>query len=120
MPAPKTDGEIAFIIQVNYEPAFNNCISLCIQGGLEGLYKSQLYLKNKSKIMDYNIMVTNADQVDLSEFKENMEILDSVYDCFNIKIVEASANKSNDETVKPDKKEDPPKKKGFLSRLFKK
>ena len=122
MPAPKTDGEMAFIIQVNYEPAFNNCISLCIQGGLEGLYKRQIYLKNKSKIMDYNIIVTNTAQVDLSKFKENIQILNSVYDCFNIKIVEAAENKSDDETNKPNNKEEkePPKKKGFLSKLFKK
>ncbi|MGM9535788.1 MAG: hypothetical protein ACI3VR_11065, partial [Intestinibacter sp.] len=59
-------------------------------------------------------------QVDLSKFKENIEILNSVYDCFNIKIVEAEENKSDDETNKPDKKEEAPKKKGFLSRLFKK
>ena len=49
MTAPKKDGEIAFIIQVNYNPTFNNCISLCIQGGLEGLYRNQFYLKNSSK-----------------------------------------------------------------------
>ena len=72
--------------------------------------------------MDYNIIVTNAAQVDLSKFEENIEILDSIYDCFNIKIVEAAENKSNDETNKPNNKEEkePPKKKGFLSKLFKK
>ena len=120
MPAPKKDGEIAFIIQVNYNPTFNNCISLCIQGGLEGLYRNQFYLKNSSKIIDYNIMITNASEVDLSKFKENIDVLNSVYDCFNIRIVEAPENnplgdKSNDKEEKAS-----PKKKGILSRLFKK
>ena len=120
MPAPKKDGEIAFIIQVNYNLTFNNCISLCIQGGLEGLYRNQLYLKNSSKTMDYNIMITNASEVDLSKFKENIDVLNSVYDCFNIRIVEAPENnplgdKSNDKEEKRS-----PKKKGILSRLFKK
>lgn len=120
MPAPKKDGEIAFIIQVNYKPTFNNCISLCIQGGLEGLYRNQFYLKNSSKTMDYNIMITNASEVDLSKFKENIDVLNSVYDCFNIRIVEAPENnplgdKSNDKEEKGS-----PKKKGILSRLFKK
>ena len=36
---------------------------------LEGLYISEFYLKNKSKTMYYNIIVTNASQVDLSKFK---------------------------------------------------
>lgn len=101
---------------------FNN-----LYNRLEGLYISEFYLKNKSKTMYYNIIVTNASQVDLSKFKENIEILNSVYDCFNIKIVEAPANKSDDKATKPDnakvtnkEEKEPPKKKGFFSKLFKK
>ena len=120
MPAPKKDGEIAFIIQVNYNPTFNNCISLCIQGGLEGLYRNQFYLKNSSKTMDYNIMITNASEVDLSKFKENIDVLNSVYDCFNIRIIEAPENNSLGDKSNDKEEKGSPKKKGIFSRFFKK
>ena len=117
-PTPQANNEIAFSIQVDYVPAFNNCICLCIQGGLEGLYKSQLHLKNSTKTLDYFIMVKNKDQVDLTKFRECIEIINSVYDCFNVKITDNEFAEAKPEPKKEEK--EPPKKKRFFSRLFNK
>lgn len=81
-----TEKGIAHIIQVNYDDRFPNSIAICIQGGLEGLYQSGIYKKNPSGKMEYHILIDDNGK-DVSKFIENCNVLNDLYDEFEIKCV---------------------------------
>lgn len=112
-PLPLKEGGIAFVIKVDYDPKYVNSISICIQGGLEGLYQSELYKRCKNEVMDYNIVI-NSNGFDTSLFSENMNSINNLYENFNIVLTDEIKGKSIDND------ENKPKKKGLFSKLFKK
>lgn len=102
---------IGHLISVVYDERFVNSISLCIQGGIEGLFQSKVWQNNKNSILEYHILVDNTANGNTEAFLANMEFLNKVY--LNIDIIV----KNMDFTKKEAKMEEK-KKKGFLSRLF--
>ena len=123
MPVP-SQGGLSYLANVNYDPRFVNSITLCFQGGIEGLHTT--FASNPNVKLDKYIIqiVTGGD--DLDAFKTNIEQLDKMYDDISIvilsngKMVYGSENNA-DEVEKNNNtslKEEPPKKKGFLAKLF--
>lgn len=123
MPVP-SQGGLSYLANVNYDPRFVNSITLCFQGGIEGLHTT--FASNPNVKLDKYIIqiVTGGD--DLDAFKTNIEQLDKMYDDISIvilsngKMVYGSENNA-DEVEKNNNtslKEEPPKKKGFFARLF--
>lgn len=80
-PIPSKTG-FSFSSKVEYNPRFVNSITLCLQGGIEGL---QIASSGNAKINwdKYIIKVTNKVD-DLSAFKDNIEKLDKMYDGVSI------------------------------------
>ena len=123
MPVP-SQGGLSYLANVNYDPRFVNSITLCFQGGIEGLHTT--FASNPNVKLDKYIIqiVTGGD--DLDAIKTNIEQLDKMYDDISIvilsngKMVYGSENNA-DEVEKNNNtslKEEPPKKKGFFARLF--
>jgi len=123
MPVP-SQGGLSYLANVNYDPRFVNSITLCFQGGIEGLHTT--FASNPNVKLDKYIIqiVTGGD--DLDAFKTNIEQLDKMYDDISIvilsngKMVYGSENNA-DEVEKNNNtslKKEPPKKKGFFARLF--
>lgn len=123
MPVP-SQGGLSYLANVNYDPRFVNSITLCFQGGIEGLHTT--FASNPNVKLDKYIIqiVTGGD--DLDAFKTNIEQLDKMYDDISIvilsngKMVYGSENNA-DEVEKNNNtslKEEQPKKKGFFARLF--
>lgn len=70
------DNGICYSATVNYDPRFVNAITLCFQGGIEGLYTMQ---KHSGVLLGtYTITVSNPHQ-DLSALQRNLALLDRMY-----------------------------------------
>ncbi len=111
-PVPLETG-IGHLISIVYDERFVNCISVCIQGGIEGLYQSNVWQHNQSKIMEYHILVENNGG-NIKPFMDNMTFLNEVYPNFKIiiKNMNEEPSKQGFEIEKTEKK------KGFFSKLF--
>ncbi len=83
-PVPSQNG-LSYLANVNYDPRFVNSITLCFQGGIEGLHMT--FANNqKTKLDKYIIqIVTGGDNLDA--FKINIEQLDKMYDDISIAII---------------------------------
>lgn len=80
-PIPSKTG-FSFLSKVNYDPRFVNSITICLQGGIEGL---QIASSNNAKIKWDKYIVKVSNEVDdLSVFKSNIEQLDKMYDDVSI------------------------------------
>lgn len=122
LPMPSQRG-LSYLANVEYDPRFVNSITLCFQGGIEGLHMT--FASNpKVKLDKYIIQIVSGGE-DLEAFKKNIEQLDNMYDDISIVVMSngkmiygaedaVSENKSTCEA--PAKEE--PKKKGFFSKLF--
>ncbi len=110
-PLPLENG-IGYLASVDYNTKFVNSISLCIQGGIEGLYQSGIWQKNKNQIMEYHVLVDDNNE-DISQLRTNMGILNDLYPNFEIKVVNQKDTKKQSQVSNED-----PKKKGLFSRLF--
>lgn len=122
MPIP-SQGGLSYLANVNYDPRFVNSITLCFQGGIEGLHTT--FASNPNVKLDKYIIqiVTGGD--DLDAFKTNIEQLDKMYDDISIVVLSGTKviygkeinTKSNmSESHFPVNKESP--KKGFFAKLF--
>ncbi len=124
-PSATAEG-LSYSAKLNYHPEFVNSITLCFQGGLEGLMTMRALMK-PSNPMRYRISV-NANGHDLSPLRENIDFLNHAYaEDFVVEIVpdgaaakpgETSAHK--EETAETAGKPNvvPVKKKGILAKLF--
>ncbi len=122
MPVP-SQGGLSYLANVNYDPRFVNSITLCFQGGIEGLHTT--FASNPNVKLDKYIIqiVTGGD--DLDAFKTNIEQLNKMYDDISIvilsdgKMIYGSENNTKEDvkTSNPSVKEEPPKK-GFFAKLF--
>ena len=118
-PLPLENG-IGYLASVEYEPRFMNSISLCIQGGIEGLYQSGIWQKNKNKIMEYHVLVSDNGH-DIAPFVANMTVFNDLYPDFEIKVVNQKDTKKNsaaDSKPAQNTAKKPAEKKGFFSKLF--
>ncbi len=118
MPLSKND-EVAHMVQVNYNPALENCVALCIQGGLEALCQAGIPAKNRTRRMDYIVLTANKGELDGSVLKANLELLGSVYPEFIIITTGAEKEKAAQPVPEPAKVREPERKKGLFSGLFK-
>ena len=142
LPGLGKDGTLSYQTQVNYNPAFKNCICICLQGGLEGLHLSlQLPGITQNRKVKYNLTVVSNGN-DLTEFKELISSLNTFYDDIDIAI---TSNDSGTSTVHQTADKEPaevnayakqtpeiiqkspepntresaaPRKKGFFAKLF--
>lgn len=122
MPMP-SQGGLSYLANVNYDPRFVNSITLCFQGGIEGLHTT--FASNPNVKLDKYIIqiVTGGD--DLDAFKTNIEQLDKMYDDISIvvlsngKMIYGSENNAEEamQPSNPPMKEEP-QKKGFFAKLF--
>ncbi len=118
-PLPLENG-IGYLASVEYDPRFVNSISLCIQGGIEGLYQSGIWEKNKNKMMEYHVLVVDNDH-DITPLVDNMNVLNEVYPDFIIKVVnqkDKTKNLANDSKNTSNSSTFAPEKKGFFAKLF--
>ncbi len=118
-PLPLENG-IDYLASVEYDPRFVNSISLCIQGGIEGLYQSGIWQKNKNKMMEYHVLVVDNDH-DIMPLVDNMNVFNEVYPDFVIKVVNQKDTKKNSDTDSKSAQNTVAKsaeKKGFFSKLF--
>ena len=118
-PLPLENG-IGYLASVEYDARFVNSISLCIQGGVEGLYQSGIWKKNKNKIMEYHVLVSDNGQ-DIAPFVSNMTVINSLYPDFEIKVVNQKDTKKNavkDSEPAVNTTTKSSEKKGFFSKLF--
>lgn len=80
-PKPSKAG-LSYLANVNYDPRFANSITLCLQGGIEGLHMA--FANNqKLKLDKYIIQIVNG-STDLSALRNNVEQLDKMYDDVSI------------------------------------
>ena len=138
LPVP-SQGGLSYLANVNYDPRFVNSITLCFQGGIEGLHMT--FANNpKTKLDKYIIQIISGGE-DLEAFKANLEQLDMMYD--DISIVMLSDGKvvygekpeiiknehensapvnatQNNSATKKAATQTPKKKLGFFAKIFKK
>lgn len=133
-PVP-SEGGISYFAEVKYDPRFANSITLCFQGGIEGLYMASAG-NPELRLDKYVIMITSGGK-DLEALKANIEQLDKMYDDISLVIMsddkivykgatESESGKSNSITTasKSNKSnggvpvDKPEKKKGFFEKLF--
>lgn len=121
-PVPSGEG-LSYLANVNYDPRFVNSITLCVQGGIEGLHMA--FANNPKVKLDKYIIQVNSGGEDLEAFKTNIAQLDKMYDDITIVIVpdgkavygeKKEINKNVGENCTP--VNTPAKKKGFFERLF--
>ena len=86
-------------VRVEYEPRFVNSISMCIQGGLEGMHMSRR-LSPLQGVMKYHV-VTASNGHSLDKFRENLQLLNQMYDDYEIELV------CHDEPGRAEKEEAP-------------
>lgn len=121
MPVP-SQGGLSYLANLNYDSRFLNSITLCFQGGIEGLHMT-FANKPNVKLDKYIIQVVSGGN-DLSAFKNNIEQLDQMYDDISIvvmcdgKLIYGEMNNTQEKanTDKPLVKDEP--KKGFFAKLF--
>lgn len=121
MPVP-SQGGLSYLANLNYDSRFVNSITLCFQGGIEGLHMT-FANKPNVKLDKYIIQVVSGGN-DLSAFKNNIEQLDQMYDDISIvvmcdgKLIYGEMNNTQEKanTDKPLVKDEP--KKGFFAKLF--
>lgn len=107
---------------LNYDSRFVNSITLCFQGGIEGLHMT--FANNPNVKLDKYIIQVVSGGKDLSAFKNNIEQLDQMYDDISIvvmcdgKLIYGEMNNTQEKanTDKPLVKDEP--KKGFFAKLF--
>lgn len=121
MPVP-SQGGLSYLANLNYDPRFVNSITLCFQGGIEGLHMT--YENNPNVKLDKYIIQVVSGGNDLSAFKNNIEQLDQMYDDISIvvmcdgKLIYGEMNNTQEKvnTDKPLVKDAP--KRGFFAKLF--
>lgn len=113
------ENGIGHFISVEYDARFVNSISLCIQGGIEGLYQAGVWQKNENSIMAYYISVADNGN-DISPLVSNMTALNELYPDFVIKVVNQKDEKNSvSESKSSNGNENKPiNKKGFFAKLF--
>jgi len=77
------DGRTARHIQVKVDPAFLNCLTLSIQGSLEGLYLTGAHKKNADERMYYLIQSDATGEV-WDALRSKIDALDYLYGCFTV------------------------------------
>ena len=77
------DGRTARHIQVKVDPAFLNCLTLSIQGSLEGLHLTGAHKKNADQKMYYLIQCDATGEL-WEEFKSKVEALDYLYKDYTV------------------------------------
>ncbi len=77
-----SQGGLSYLAVLNYDPRFVNSVTLCLQGGIEGLHTA-LSLKPDFKFDKYIIDVT-SDGDDLTPLKNNIAQLDKMYEDISI------------------------------------
>jgi len=121
MPVP-SQGGLSYLANLNYDSRFVNSITLCFQGGIEGLHMT--FANNPNVKLDKYIIQVVSGGNDLSAFKNNIEQLDQMYDNISIvvmcdgKLIYGEMNNTQEKanTDKPLVKDEP--KKGFFAKLF--
>lgn len=121
MPIP-SQGGLSYLANLNYDPRFVNSITLCFQGGIEGLHMT--FANNNDIKLDRYIIQVTSNGHDLSALKRNMEQLDQMYDDISI-VVMCDGNLIYSRQSQPQKQETPTntknttaEKKGFFAKLF--
>jgi len=77
VPVPSPEG-MSYMATLNYDRRFVNSITLCFQGGIEGLH--MMLEANKSMRLNRYVIQVEAGNQDLTELKTNIELLDRMYD----------------------------------------
>ena len=121
MPVP-SQGGLSYLANLNYDSRFVNSITLCFQGGIEGLHMT--FANNPNVKLDKYIIQVVSGGNDLSAFKNNIEQLDQMYEHISIvvmcdgKLIYGEMNNTQEKanTEKPLVKDEP--KKGFFAKLF--
>lgn len=121
LPVPSKEG-LSYLASVNYDPRFVNSITLCFQGGIEGLHMS-FANKPEVKLDKYIINVVSGGE-DLEAFKTNIAQLDKMYDDISIVMLSDGKVIYGEKTeIRKNEREDrtpvntPPKKR-FFEKLF--
>ena len=119
MPVP-SQGGLSYLANLNYDPRFVNSITLCFQGGIEGLHMT--FGANPNVKLDKYIIQVVSGGNDLSAFKANIEQLDRMYDDISIVVMcDGKLVYGQMETVQPqtsNTEEKKAEKKGFFAKLF--
>ena len=119
MPVP-SQGGLSYLANLNYDPRFVNSITLCFQGGIEGLHMT--FGANPNVKLDKYIIQVVSGGNDLSAFKANIEQLDQMYDDISIVVMcDGKLVYGQMETVQPqtsNTEEKKAEKKGFFAKLF--
>ena len=122
IPVPSKGG-LSYLANVEYDSRFVNSITLCFQGGIEGLHMTFASHSNV-KLDKYIIQIVSGGE-DLEAFKTNIEQLDNMYE--DISIVVMSDGKmvyGSENTISENKSpcethtQKEPQKKGFWAKLF--
>lgn len=119
MPVP-SQGGLSYLANLNYDPRFVNSITLCFQGGIEGLHMT--FGANPNVKLDKYIIQVVSGGNDLSAFKANIEQLDQMYEDISIVVMcDGKLVYGQMETAQPQMprtEEKKAEKKGFFAKLF--
>lgn len=119
MPVP-SQGGLSYLANLNYDPRFVNSITLCFQGGIEGLHMT--FGANPNVKLDKYIIQVVSGGNDLSAFKANIEQLDHMYEDVSIvvmcdgKLVYGQMETAQPQTFHTEEKK--AEKKSFFAKLF--
>lgn len=124
IPVP-SQGSLSYLATLNYDPRFVNSITLCFQGGIEGLHLS--LAGNLNIKLDKYIIQVASNGKDISALRNNIEQLDKMYEDISIVLMcdgkmiyagQQQAKPTAEHKPAPATKEEPAPKLGFFARLF--
>lgn len=119
LPVP-SQGGLSYLATLNYDPRFVNSITLCFQGGIEGLHMT-FSLNPNVKLDKYMIQVISNGH-NLTALENNIAQLDRMYDDISIVLMCDGKMIYNGQEEKeqpaPVEREKPVEKKGFFARLL--
>lgn len=115
LPIP-SNGGLSYLANLNYDPRFVNAITLCFQGGIEGLHMT--FSNNPNVKLDKYIIVVTSGGSDLSALEKNIELLDQMYHDISIVLLCDGKTIYEKTSVAVGAEKPAPQKTGFLAKLF--
>ena len=117
LPIP-SNGGLSYQVNLNYDPRFVNAITLCFQGGIEGLYMT--FAANPNVKLDKYIIQVTSEGNDLSALEKNIALLDQMYNDISIVLLYEGKTIYGEKTNASTEDKSATRKSNFLANLFRK
>ena len=117
LPIP-SNGGLSYLASLNYDPRFVNAITLCFQGGIEGLHMT--FAANPNVKLDKYIIQVTSEGDDLSALEKNIALLDQMYNDISIVLLYGGKTIYGEKPKASTEDKSATRKSNFLANLFRK